>query len=232
MSPHARRPEFATMSKASSSPDAILVASYPRSGNTLMRTVLNHCFGLQSASIYPDDLGGNRPLERYVGHVTPGADGKAHFADDAVVLVKTHEIVHPADKRAAIYVVRDGRAACLSIWHYYGKATPLEQIVTGDVRMGTWSDHIQAWRPWERPNTLLVKYEDMIDNLPRVVEQLAAFLKCTPIADRIPPREEIADVDGRWVRSGRREDSFPPEHLELFRRFNGAMMQKLGYWPA
>ena len=47
----------------------IWLASYPRSGNTFLRTILWHCFGLRSASVYPQDLGGNRALEGYVGHI-------------------------------------------------------------------------------------------------------------------------------------------------------------------
>ena len=47
----------------------IWLASYPRSGNTLLRTVLWHCFGLRSASLYPEDLGGNKELKRYIGHI-------------------------------------------------------------------------------------------------------------------------------------------------------------------
>ena len=37
----------------------IWLASYPRSGNTLLRTILNHCFNLKSASFYFSDFKGN-----------------------------------------------------------------------------------------------------------------------------------------------------------------------------
>ncbi len=46
-------------------PQVIWLASYPRSGNTLLRTVLYQCFGIQSASVYPNDLGGNKALQSY-----------------------------------------------------------------------------------------------------------------------------------------------------------------------
>jgi len=32
----------------------IWLASYPRSGNTLLRVILKHCFGLSSQSVYHD----------------------------------------------------------------------------------------------------------------------------------------------------------------------------------
>ena len=44
----------------------VWLASYPRSGNTFLRTILWHCFGLRSASVYPKDLGGNRALEAVI----------------------------------------------------------------------------------------------------------------------------------------------------------------------
>src|SRR6266446_6905894 len=34
----------------------VWLASYPRSGNTYLRSILWTCFGLQTGSIYPDDL--------------------------------------------------------------------------------------------------------------------------------------------------------------------------------
>jgi hypothetical protein len=36
-------------------PPVTWLASYPRSGNTLLRTILKQCFGLSSQSVYPDE---------------------------------------------------------------------------------------------------------------------------------------------------------------------------------
>ena len=46
----------------------IWIASYPRSGNTFLRTILWHCFGLKSASIYPQDLDMHlSPISKFLG---------------------------------------------------------------------------------------------------------------------------------------------------------------------
>ena len=45
------------------------LASYPRSGNTFLRTILFNCFGIKTASIYPNDLGRRKVLEDFVGHI-------------------------------------------------------------------------------------------------------------------------------------------------------------------
>lgn len=206
------------------------LASYPRSGNTLLRTILWHCFGLRSASVYRDDLGGNRLLEEHVGHIAYGPRGQVLLRQNEPLLLKTHE--RPVDHRPAIYVLRDGRAASVSLWRFYsGKGDiPLASVIAGRHRYGTWSDHISNWRPWERPNTLLLKYEDMADDLPRVLRALSAFLKREPSGNRLPDRQALAGIDGRWV--GRKTDwrsQMPPDLLAQFHARNGKMMMSMGY---
>lgn len=210
-------------------PNTVWLASYPRSGNSLLRTVLWQCFGLRSASVYPNDLGGNTELERYVGHIEHGPDRRIHFPENSLPLVKTHE--HPTDKNPSIYIVRDGRAASVSLWQFYHEKLPLEAVIAGQHRFGTWSNHVAAWRPWERPNTLLVKYEEIISNLPRILEEISAFLECDILANRIANRDTVAGVDGRWVRS--KSDwklKISDVLLERFNEINGEMMQEMGYF--
>jgi hypothetical protein len=148
-------------------PTMIWLASYPRSGNSLLRTILWQCFGLRSFSIYPNDLGGNKELEDYVGHIEHDPDGLVRFPSNAIPLMKTHD--HPTHSHPAIYVVRDGRAASVSLRQFLGERQPLKAVIAGQHRFGTWSDHLTAWRPSIRANTLLVKYEDMTSNLPHVL---------------------------------------------------------------
>ena len=116
----------------------IWLASYPRSGNTFLRTILWHCFGLPSASVYPQDLGGNKELEQYVGHIEHGPLLDAYIEQNSVLFVKTHE--YPKDPNPAIYVIRDGRAACVSLWKFYNKSMPLGDVVEGKDRFGRFSD--------------------------------------------------------------------------------------------
>lgn len=66
----------------------IWLASYPRSGNTYLRTVLWHCFELRSASIYPNDLGGNAGLEEYTGHIEHGPQMQKQLQENGIPLVK------------------------------------------------------------------------------------------------------------------------------------------------
>lgn len=224
------RPSDAFPARAGAARRTIWLASFPRSGNTYLRCILNRCFGLPSTSVYGlDDLGGNAALERYAGHFN--ADSPPPGLDpDAPLLVKTHHA--PADDGPAIYVVRDGRAATVSLWEFMNKRMPLRALICGYSAGGTWSSHVAAWRPWARPNTLLLRYEDMVEELPAVLARLSRFLDRPILSPDVPSRDEVAAIDGRWVREasdwrrkvGRR-------HLQLFESVDGEMLARLGYEP-
>ena len=206
----------------------VWLASYPRSGNTLLRCLLNYCFGLPSTSIYgPGDLGWNSALERHAGHYVNGSTPPT-LTLDKPALVKTHLL--PSDSRPAIYVVRDGRAATVSFWEFRQRRSPLRDIIAGTPPFGTWANHVAAWQPWERPHTLLLRYEDMLADRHEVIERLGAFLNLPILSRILPDREELAPVGGRWIRHySDWRCQIGVEDLELFDALNGHMMAKLGY---
>jgi len=178
--------------------------------------------------MYPNDLNRNRELEEYVGHLEHGEDGEIRFPPGAIPLIKTHD--RPRDESPAIYVVRDGRAASVSIWKFYKRETPLEAIIEGQHYFGTWSSHVQAWKPYERQNTLLLKYENMTRNLPGTLKEISKFLKKDILREVIPDRSAIAGVDGRFVNTNSDwRSEISDELLERFNRLNGDMLRKMGY---
>ncbi|MDH5711940.1 MAG: sulfotransferase domain-containing protein [Gammaproteobacteria bacterium] len=178
--------------------DFVWLASYPRSGNTYLRTILWHAFGLRSASIYPNDLGGNKVLEEYVGHLEHNPKLKEQLQETGVPLIKTHE--HANDNRPAIYIIRDGRAACVSLWEFYNRNLSIEAVIEGQHHFGTWADHVKSWDPWKRPNTLLLEYEQLRDDLPAALNTISDFLDVEIRTTHIPNRDTIASVDGKWVK--------------------------------
>lgn len=208
-------------------PGIIWLASYPRSGNTFLRTILWHCFGLRSASVYPNDLNGKQALANYVGHIDQGRNQPVQFQLGGLPLLKTHE--HPPDNYPAIYVVRDPRAASVSLWHFKKKKIPLRAIMSGQHQFGTWADHVAAWEPWVRPNTLLIKYENMTNDLPTTLEAISSFLDRNILASKIPDRNIVAGIDGQWVRtkSDWRSQITDAELIQC-NEINQVMMQKMG----
>ncbi|MBF0281912.1 MAG: sulfotransferase domain-containing protein [Zetaproteobacteria bacterium] len=207
--------------------DFIWIASYPRSGNTYLRTILRHVFGLRSASIYPNDLAGNKALEAYVGHVEYNSMMQKRIHNEPL-LIKTHE--YARDNRPAIYIIRDGRAACVSLWKFYDCTKSMESVVEGFYRFGTWGNHVKSWGPWARPNTLLLKYEDLRDDLPMCLEMLSQFLKIEVVSTVIPDRDIIAAADGKWVKKETDwRAELNGENLRKFMEINGEILNKAGY---
>ncbi|MEM9271893.1 MAG: TIGR03032 family protein [Cyanobacteria bacterium P01_F01_bin.143] len=204
----------------------IWLASYPRSGNTLLRTILWHCFGLPSGSIYPNDLGDNQELLQEVGHIEHSQDGKLHFPPNSLRLLKTHE--YPTGAEPAIYIVRNGYAASASLHKFKQHTQSLETIITGQNEFGTWSDHLNAWQPWQRPNTLLLKYEEIIANFGDVLEKLSKFLQRDILKRKFPNRDSLSKIDGRWISSKTDWQNYMSEtEVRLFEQINGQMTKNM-----
>jgi len=63
----------------------VWLASYPRSGNTALRVLLNRVFGLETLSLYDDrtDIGASEERARLVGHRSHGRTAEAFAAEAA-----------------------------------------------------------------------------------------------------------------------------------------------------
>jgi len=120
----------------------------------------------------------------------------------------------------------------VSLWNFYNRSASLLEIIEGQHRFGTWANHLAAWKPWERKDTLLLEYEELRGNLPLALEKLSRFLQRDIVSRQVPDRGEIAGVDGRWVRNKSDwRDAFTDELLQRFNEINGEMMKKMGYEP-
>lgn len=216
---------------------SIWLASFPRSGNTLLRTILWQCFELRSDSVYENDLGGNARLGEYAGHIEHAWDKHWFLRKTGVALTKTH--AHAADDVPAIYVIRDGRAASVSLFDFYaaspssgrsnGRIT-LEDAIEGRHWAGSWTDHVRSWNPWERPNTLLLRYEDLVGDLPATLDRIGHFIDRDIVNDRLPDRAGIAGTDGQWVRnSSNWRSRLSTFQLARFNELNREVLERAGY---
>jgi hypothetical protein len=203
----------------------VWLSSYPRSGNTLLRAVFNQNFGIKSTSVYENDLGSLSALEEYVGHY----EKKVLFSqrDGDTAYIKTHG--KPQDSNPAIYIVRHGAAACVSFWRFNNRSLDLADIITGKNWLGlSWSQHIEAWH--KRPNTLVLRYEDIVQEFPDSLKKIERFVGMPILHESIPSREKMATVGGKWVQPKISwQFDFPEKYYDLFNKINGPMMKKLGY---
>ena len=204
------------------------LASYPRSGNTFVRTILFNCFGIKTASVYPKDLGGRTILEEFVGHIEHNQDKTITFKKGSIPIIKTHKF--NKDNNRAIYVIRDGRAASISLWHFYAKKISKKDIILGNTIFGKWKDHLISWSPLKRKNTLLIKYEDIGNDFESVLNSISTFLDKDIINKKLPKRDTMAFFDGRWVRSKTDwREYMSNKELELFNELNHSVLEEYGY---
>ena len=206
----------------------IWLASYPRSGNTLVRTILFKCFNLKSGSIYPRDLGHNKSLEEYSGHIEQNQNGEIDFKDQKLKIIKTHNLHN--DNFKTIYVIRDARPVVLSMYKFYKKNISINDIILGNHRFGTWFNHINHWKPYERSNTLLLKYEDLLSSFKNELNKISNFIDKEIIDYNFPNRNEISKIDGKWVNSYTNwKNELEKKEIDLCNSINQEFLIKYDY---
>ncbi|MEI8233355.1 MAG: sulfotransferase domain-containing protein [Verrucomicrobiota bacterium] len=216
----------------------IWIASYPRSGNTLLRIILFHVFGIKTFSLYDDlaDIGSDSKFADIVGHVPMPSEWTPQQAgqDSNLWLVKTHH--PPGDDQKAIYVIRDGREASLSYWKYRrtfgGEAIDLASVIQGQVAFGSWSEHVKSWNPKDRPNTLLLRFEDLSTDPARILPLISAFLGRPLLQQEIPSFAQLQAVHPTFFRNGRTNswtEAFSNDEHLLFWLLHGEVMRQYGY---
>jgi hypothetical protein len=219
----------------------VWLPSYPRSGNTLLRTLLLRCFELNTYSLYDDrgDIGAYPELQSAVGHLSHGLDQNKFYKraklSKETYFIKTHDA--PRDNAKAIYVVRDGRSAVISYYHYIrnfssGAAVSTRDIVMGRCLFGSWGEHLKQWAPMERPDTLLLKYDDLVNSPSRVVENVSAFIRRPILTASFPSFAELKSTNATFFRCGndaQNIEELESEDLDLFWRLHGDLMLKYGF---
>ena len=224
------------------------VASYPRSGNTMLRVVLRYGLGLPSPTRY------ERPahIERRTGDTPPlqlaGADAPATLEamqrSDRMWFVKTHEL--PDDDRPALYLVRDGRDSVVSYARFILDTLPpdtapptyrrvLWDLILRDHAYGGWSQHVTTWTRRTGP-TAVLRFEDLVkakDARRLVMERLRALGVAAETQDgHVPDFDSLKRIQPRNFRRGRvggwRDDmSWSAARVFWFR--HGHVMRRMGY---
>jgi hypothetical protein len=217
----------------------IWIASYPRSGNTFLRILLQNSFRLVSYSLYrlegqdhPD------PSAEALEEAPPlPRDWRSRVStarEATLTMIKTHGL--PEDDAPAIYLVRDGRAAIHSYYHYHQKFAfeqpSLTEVIAGACQFGSWSDHVRAWKPRTRPNTLLLHYEDLVARPEEAIGAVAHFLERQPIPGPLPSFAELQQRSPAFFRRGVNQDfhtEWSPAQMRLFNQRHGVTMKEFGY---
>lgn len=168
----------------------VLLASYPRSGNTWLRFLLYELLtGVQA------DFETINRADSAVPEIGKVRNAPALLPGNGRI-IKTHEPFRKEYKRA-IYLVRDPRDVAISEFYFLkGKGINyrsfnlfLTDFLNGKANgYGCWKQHVQSWFNAKQENKaqiLVAKYEELQANPKDTLSQITEFLGITADPDRI-----------------------------------------------
>lgn len=221
----------------------VWLASYPRSGNSLLANLIKHYYSVNLFSIYED-------TDKAVGYTYLAPDELAEAAvSKNIYFVKTHEL--PGDDFPAVYLVRDGRDVVVSYAHYIINNSinlpdprpeniffwALDALINSSDQFSGWDNHVTSWTS-RSGRTVVLRYEELID--PRLqLEQvqfslnelgLTGFSPVTQLP--LPQFSKYHKEKPVFFRKGRPMSwatELPADfHIQFWERF-GETMLTLGY---
>ncbi|MCB0806058.1 MAG: glycosyltransferase [Bacteroidales bacterium] len=163
----------------------IWLASFPRSGNTFVRNILFEVYGIESSTFHYQ------------------VDYTIDHDYDKFVFVKTHELpdlLVPADKSIpAVYIVRDGRDAMVSMAHHRKDIIVpgsdfyqnLKEAIIADKGsfFGGWSENVSQWI---KRADIVIRYEDLLADPIACVERIRHLHNLPePDRDKLPTFEKL-----------------------------------------
>ena len=148
--------------------------------------------------------------------------------------IKTHE--YPEDDCPAIVIVRDPRAAIVSYWHFLreieGQSIPLAAVAIGLCGYGDWNKFYSEWQPQSRPNTLLLRYEDIVADHARCIAEISAFTGLKPTGEWNSDFRRFHAINPVFFRAGDNKKNIAelsPGLEEWIIARCAPMMSKFGY---
>lgn len=181
-------------------PDDILLASYPKSGNTWIRFLIANL-------VYHDREVGFGNLHKLI--LDPdGTPQRDFIRAQKPRVIKTHGPFDPRFRRV-ICVVRDPRDVAVSQYHYLRKVRRIgddcpigrfvDRFLEGDLarRPGSWGENVGSWLATRhgRPGFLLLRYEDVLADTAHELTRVATFGGFPANLERIAQAVERSSAD-------------------------------------
>lgn len=175
----------------------LFITSYPKSGTTWMQAIVFHILNngklpLEHISMfspfYENDKTWNRSNDRIADQYTENHNLLGWRVFNTHLL---RSMLPRGDSVRHIYVYRNGRDVAISFFHHLsnqvgdgGLNVDVKQFLidwcNGTLPFGSWINHLQSWLHDSRcggtNNMLLMRYEDMINNLSSCILKVSAFL--------------------------------------------------------
>lgn len=183
-------------------PDDSFLVSYPKSGSTWLRFLI-------ATLLCPDVPMTFLELEKCAPDIYLNTNYELLKLSRPRVL-KSHECFDPRYKKV-VYIVRDPRDAAVSSYYYHLKrreipdAYPIDSFVSrwltetqwDSPRFGTWREHVLSWTVTRGndPGFLLIRYEDMKENLATELGKVALFLGIDAAPAAVARASELSSAE-------------------------------------
>lgn len=170
-------------------PDDVFIVSYPKSGNTWTRFLTGNLLCPDRAIDFSN-----------INQIIPDPEALTCRQLDVMSrprVIKSHQYFDPRYPRI-IYIVRDPRDVAVSQYHFHRKrrlvtdGSSVDHFVTRFVAGQTspyasWGDNVASWLITRngRPDFLLLRYEDMLENTVRELARVASFLHIQATAEHL-----------------------------------------------
>jgi len=225
----------------------ILLTSFPRSGNTYLRNILYEVYGIYSWNNLRKFYNNAEHIQRMQKKIESGRSNEKKLEKleelmqfGKFPILKSHELPHeilpyciPDVK--IIYMIRDGRDACVSSAHHRSDLIApgsdftdnLKQAITASMGsyFGGWSKNIEEWMKVAHK---VIYFEELVENPIEVTEQLRGILDMPePDTSKLPTFESQRDGQAHFGGAARpqlSEEERDEFNKKFFRR------GKIGGW--
>lgn len=218
--------------------DDAYIAAFPRSGSTWLRTILVNILD-PLANSDPDVFNARIPAVsiRNAGIINRLPSPR---------LIMTHSHWRPSINKA-VYLVRDGRDAFISSYHYHVTRNGLDMSIATFFELyrkqeygQTWESHVKSWLEYGEKNLgselIIIRFEDLKNDTKACIMQVCSFLgieannmsvqqaialASLENAKKIEQQRqgEIKDNNASFYREGRNKQWKNPQYREVMSDF-------------
>jgi hypothetical protein len=215
-----------------SAKDDIFIVGYPKSGNTWLQNVVASLVYGVDASLAPDSI---------IQDLVPDVHYKRFYRRYATPMYfKSHCRPRP-DYQNVIYLVRDGRDAMVSYYHYLkvlrGKRnldisyTEMLRDRVGLFEGCKWHEHTEAWlaNPYQA-RMLTIRYENMRSQPLQELRKLCDFIN-HPMDDenlgRIIHQTSVENMKAKEAKWGQNNPAWPKDKAFVRRGQSGSFKDEM-----